>query len=299
MSIIYKYFNWGDEARKILTHQELYFVNADTWKKSGEFDFGFLPLDKSATKVYMENEILKVHNTDPKFYWRWLNVNLHKYFFEDYKLIKSLSTVDKILYEDQLVDKIIAMKLDCMENHPEIYEKEMRKWYFKHTGIFSTSTSNNSPQLWAWKSKLKVPSGSTHQSIINYNAICVGLDLDKVKAILDTVGNYSIAMVKYKEGRNQIAWVGWGDNFFIQRFNSITNTLRGDQVKDILQQQEVRITRFFTDNLSHRDPARYLQLSKDCISEIIIHGKAKQSVKENVNKYAMAIGCKKLSVFNP
>ena len=295
---VYKYFNWGDEARKILTHEELYFVRADTWKKSGEFDFDFLPLDREATRVYMEKEIWKVRNSNPSFYWKWINTNLHQYFFEDYQRIQNYSALEKELYEVTLVEKIINKKLEHMEGNPSVYENEMRKWYFKHTGIFSTSISNSSPQLWEWKSRIKISSGGIHQSVLNFNAVCVGFDLDKVKIKLNSIGNYTIAKVKYQGGRNQIEWAGHGDDFFIQRFNSIANTLPDNQVKDVLQQQEIRITKFFGNKLSDKHPDRYVQLGKDCITEVIVNTKAEQTVKDEVLKYSNKIGCSNVSVFS-
>jgi hypothetical protein len=184
-----------------------------------------------------------------------------------------------------------------MERFPELYAREMRKWYFKHTGIFSTSTSKHSPQLWEWKSKLKVTHKGVTKTIQDFNTVCVGLDLDKIKFKLDQIGNYSISKVKYVDNQNQIEWMGQGDDFFIKRFNSISNTLPSNKVSDILEQEEIRITKFFTNTLSAKHPDRYILIDKNCIVEVLIHQKAEKDVKEEVRKHCMSIGCTNVSVY--
>ncbi len=124
--IVYKYFNWSDEARKILTDQELYFVNARKWKKYGEFDFAFPPLDRVATKKYMEKEIAITRYREPDFYWKGLNLNIVKNFPAAYDKLPHLLTIEKELYETQLVDAIIELRLDHMEANPGFYQDQMR-----------------------------------------------------------------------------------------------------------------------------------------------------------------------------
>jgi len=85
--------------------------------------------------------------------------------------------------------------------------------------------------------------------------------------------------------------------FFIKRFNSISNTLPSSKVSDILEQEEIRITKFFTNTLSAKHPDRYILIDKNCIVEVLIHQKAEKDVKEEVRKHCMSIGCTNVSVY--
>ncbi|MBL7757313.1 MAG: hypothetical protein JNL59_07965, partial [Chitinophagaceae bacterium] len=264
--IVYKYFNWEDtESRKILTERELYFCNARKWKNFGEYSFAFKPIDKLAVYTRLEKLAYKMRNRELPLFEKWFNIHVYKYRI-DTGNPHSLSPIEKDLWEVQIVDQIIQHRVDEIARNTPAYELATKNFYYKRTGIFSTSLTKDSQQLWDWK--------NTYQHNYNGSAVCVGLDLAKIKSKLDVIRNYSLGPVKYEESINEVDFTGSTDDFFVDRLNSITFTLKKDAVAGITEQQELRIMRFLTDKVSPNCPDRFLKLDDDCITEIIVHAGA-------------------------
>ncbi len=286
-SKVFKYFNWDDvEAKKILTEREMYFCNAKKWKNYGEYDFQFNAVDKYETYNATEAAVYKMRKEDFKLYERWFNIHIIK-FQIDVGVPDKLSVIERDLWEVQMVDKIIQHRVLDMINNKNVYEASTKNFYYRHTGIFSTSLTSQSKQLWEWKKNYKNSN--------NGNAVCVGLDLLKIKDKLDTIGNYSIGMIKYQDGQNEVDFTGTGNAFLVARLNSISFTLRKDVVKDILDQEELRIMKFLTGDLAKKSAGRFMSLNNDFITEIFIHSAATDKTKEEVEGVAKYIDCKSIS----
>ena len=284
LDTIFKYFNWNDlDTRKLLTEKELYFCNADKWKNFGEYSFSFKPIQKQLLYERMERVIYQMRNETGKLYERWFNIHIRKYriYTGNYN---SLTPVEKELWEQQMVDQIMDHRIGEITSNLSDYEKSTKNFYFKRTGIFSTSLSSSSKQLWGWK--------SVYGGISNEDAVCVGLDLNKLKSSLDKIGNYSMGVVRYGEDINEVDFVGTTDTFFVDRLNSITFTLEKNAVADIEEQQELRILKFLRDNKSKRSPERFLKFDSDVITEILVKSSATSAAKEEIEKIAKLHGHK-------
>jgi hypothetical protein len=281
-STVYKYFNWNDtESRKILTERELYFCNAKRWRNYGEYAFGFKVIDKQRTFDRIEKAVYKMRNEDPSLYERWFNIHVYKYKIEvgDYA---SLSLVEKDLWEARVVDEIIVHRVKDIVNNTANYELATRNYYYNRTGIFSTSLSKESKPLWEWK--------RNYRNQANGNAVCVGLNLDKIKGKLDSIGNFSMGIINYGENLNEVEFTGEGNDFLIDQLNSITFTLKNDSVADITDQQELRIMKFLTGDISKKSTDRFLKLDDDYITEIIVHTGATKEAKDEIEATAKSIG---------
>ncbi|HMJ46805.1 MAG TPA: hypothetical protein VK498_05715 [Ferruginibacter sp.] len=286
LDILYKYFNWSDlGSRKILTEQEIYFCNAKKWKNYGEFDFTFKDINPESLRKEIKYNVERMQWENPKQHEKWFNVHLHKYKI-DFSKYSTLQPVEKDLYEAEVQEKIIDRRVGDIINNPEIYERNTRTFYFTRTGIFSTSLSKESSQLWGWK--------QNYNGTKNGNAICIGLDFDKLKTILDTVGNYTLGSVNYQGKQNEVDFIGTGNTFLINRLNSITYTLPEDAVENIEEQQEVRILKFLTNDTSDKSTERFLKLKYDCIKEIIIHSNTSNDTQDEIRQIAKVIGCANL-----
>ncbi|TAD87153.1 MAG: hypothetical protein EAY75_06425 [Bacteroidetes bacterium] len=195
-----------------------------------------------------------------------------------------------LLWEPQMVDSIVWHRTMDIINNPKDSEISTRKFYFKRTGIFSTSVVKDSNQLWEWK--------QTYQQKHNGNAVCIGLDLTKIKNKLDTIGNYSLGQISYQDSQNEIDFIGFGNTFLIDRLNNITFTLSKNSVDNILEQQELRIMKFLTTDTSKKSAERFFYLEPDFITEIIIHSNATDEAKKEIEAIGKKIGCNNLTYFN-
>lgn len=289
-STLYKYFNWNDlDSRKILTEQELYFCNASRWKNYGEFDFKFKPINQDALRNEIRNQVQEMERVDHKRYERWFNIHLHIYQI-DFSKYTTLPSYEKDLYEVQVREDMIEKRVQDILTNPLVYEKATKQFYFQRTGIFSTSFTKESLQLWSWKQNYKGEN--------NGNAVCIGLDLKKLRSKLDTIGNYTLGQVEYQKQKNEIDFMGMGNAFLINRLNSITYTLPKKFVNEIEKQKEIRILKFLTNDTSKKSPERFIKLEHDYITEIVIHANASDIAKQEIREVADAIGCTNLSSFN-
>jgi hypothetical protein len=147
--------------------------------------------------------------------------------------------------------------------------------------------TNNSKQLWDWK--------SYHNQKLTNNAVCIGLDLAKIKRRLDGIGNYSLGMVHYDEQINEVEFIGEGNDFLVDQLNSITFTLKNDAAPNVTEQEELRIMKFLTDDISKRSRGRLVKIDPDFITEILISNNADPKAKKEIEELAIAIGCNRLA----
>ncbi len=281
--IVYKYFNWQDPlAKRILTEREMYFCNANRWKNFGEYDFDFKKPNLKALHEEIEKTAYRVRNKDFQEYRRWVehHINLYKIDIGD---PSALSPIELELWEVRVVNEITKHRAAEMLDNTSEYAKSTRKFFFEHTGIYSTSLINNSAQLWGWK--------QTFKHVNNGAAICIGLNMNRIKTQLDQVGNYSIGMVNYKAERNEVELAGSGSQFLIDRLNHITLTLKGDAVKDLSDQEELRILKFLTGDVSDKSPDRFMTLEPDAITEVIVHTNTSDNEKEEITAIARRLDC--------
>ena len=288
---IYRYFNWSDtDARKILSEREMYFCNAKKWKNFGEFDFNFALLNYKELKSEIEINVIRMRKDDHLQYERWFNLHLRMYKI-DFSKYLVLGESERDLLQAQVEDELISRRATEIINNRTLYERAMRQFYFKRTGIFSTSSVLNSKQLWEWKGRFNGHS--------NNNAVCIGLDSEILKARLDVAGNYSFGEVKYNGLRNQVSFVGSSADFLTNRLNSIAYTLPINTVPNIEQQSEVRILKFLPGNTSDKSTDRFLKLPDEAITRIIIDQNASSATKENILDIAEKIGCVNVTSFDP
>ena len=286
-SIVFKYFNWDDiESRRILTDRELYFCNAKRWKNYGEYAFKFKPINKQKAYEKIESVAYKMRNENFKLFEKWFNIHVYKYKI-DVGNYSSLSSVEKDLWETHIVDEIIRHRVKDIVSNQIDYETSTKNYYYNRTGIFSTSLTKNSKQLWDWKS------GYRQQS--NGNAVCIGLDLAKIKQKLDSIGNFSLGVIKYGESLNEVEYIGSGNDFLINQLNSITFTLKKDSAVNIAEQEELRIMKFLAEDISKQSPDRFLKLEDDFITEILVHTDVTSEAKNEIETIAKSIGCSNLT----
>lgn len=286
-STVYKYFNWNDiESRKILTELEMYFCNAKRWKNYGEYGFAFKPIDKQKAFERIEKGAYKMRNSNLPLFEKWFNIHIHK-FKIDIGDPTTLSWIEKDLWEVRITDEIIKNRVYDIVNNKADYETSIKSYYYNRTGIFSTSLTNNSKQLWDWKSHY-------NQKLTN-NVVCIGLDLTKVKNKLDDVRNYSLGLVRYGEQLNEVEFIGEGNDFLVDQLNSITFTLKNDVVAKVREQEELRIMKFLTYDISKRSPERFMKIDPDCITEIIISNIADIKAKKEIEELAAKIGCSNIA----
>lgn len=288
--IVYKYLNWNDaDSKKILTENELYFCNAQKWKNYGEYAFKYKPIDKQVLHDSIEKEVYEMRNKNFPLFEKWFNIHLYKYKI-DFGEPQNFTAMERdLLWEPQMVDNIVWHRTMDIIKNPEEAEISTRKFYYKRTGIFSTSKVKNSNQLWEWK--------QTYQQKHNGNAVCIGLDLTKIKKKLDCIGNYSLGQISYQDSQNEIDFIGFGNAFLIDRLNSITFTLAKNSVDNILEQQELRIMKFLTGDISKKSPERFLYLEPDFLTEIIVHSNATNEAKEEIESISKKNGCNNLTYF--
>lgn len=285
-STVYKYFNWDDtESRKILTELEMYFCNAKRWKNYGEYAFAFKPIDKQKAFDRIEKSVYEMRNRNLPLFEKWFNIHIHK-FMIDVGNPSTLSWVEKDLWEARITDEIIKHRVYDIVNNKVDYETSIKSYYYNRTGIFSTSLTNSSKQLWDWKSNYK-------QKLTN-NAVCIGLDLAKIKKKLDGLRNYSLGFVKYGDQLNEVEFIGEGNDFLVDQLNSITFTLKNDAAPNVTEQEELRIMKFLTDDISKRSPERFMKIDPDFITEIIISNNADSKAKREIEELAAKIGCSNL-----
>lgn len=286
-SKVFRYFNWNDiESRKILTEREIYFCNAKRWKNYGEYAFTFKPIDKQKAFKRIDQIIHEMRNQNSSLFEKWFNIHIYKYKIEVGNP-NSLRPSDKDLWETRIVDEIIRHRVIDIENNRTDYETSTKQYYYNRTGIFSTSLTKNSNQLWDWK--------SNYNRKRTDNAVCIGLDLTKIKKKLDETGNYSLGIVQYGEQLNEVEFIGSGNDFLVEQLNSITFTLKNDAALNVTEQEELRIMKFLTEDISKRSPGRFLKIENDFITEILISDKADQSTKREIGDLAKTIGCSNLS----
>jgi hypothetical protein len=282
--VIYKYVNWDDHlARRILTDREMYFTGAERWKKYGEFDFDFIEPDPELLRQEMVRLAYQLRNSgDKEKYHRWFEGWVKQYNIEMGD-ISNYTWIELDLWEVRIIDLIIHHRVAEMLDNTSAYALSTKQFFFDHTGIYATSLVNDSPQLWAWKQYYK--------KAIPGNAVCVGLDLEKIKGALDAVGNYSLGFVDYKDVKNEVDFLASGDKMLVDRLNRITFTLKDDAVKDLPEQEELRILKFFAGDTLPEEPDRSLQLGNDFITEIIVHENANATTKEETRALANQLGC--------
>jgi hypothetical protein len=259
----------------------MYFCNARRWKNIGEYDFSFIKPDPEKLRQETENIIYKVRNSNFQDYKEWLEHHVHK-FGIDIGEPEKLTWIELDLWEARMVDEITRHRVREMLDNTSDYAVSTRDFFFKNTGIYSTSLVKDSPQLWGWKQNYK---GAERG-----NAVCIGLDLGKVKAKLDSVGNYSLGMVNYKSETNEVDFLASGSQLLIDRLNRITFSLNESSVQDLTEQEEFRMLRFLTGDASAESPDRFLKLDPDCITEIIVHVNASNETKHAVEAIAKAMG---------
>lgn len=282
-STVFKYFNWDDtESRKVLTEREMYFCNAKRWKNYGEYAFSFKPIDKQRAFERIEKIAYKMRNENLLLFEKWFNIHIHKYKIEVGNPDK-LSWIEKDLWEARITDEIIKHRVYDIVNNQTNYETSIKNYYYNRTGIFSTSLTKNSKQLWDWKS-------SYNQKLTN-NTVCIGLDLSKIKKKLDGLGNYSLGLVKYGEQFNEVEFIGEGNEFLVDQLNSITFTLKNDAVSNVTEQKELRMMKFLTEDISKRSPGRFMKIDPDFITEILISNKADSRTQKEIEEIAKEIGC--------
>jgi hypothetical protein len=286
-STVYKYFNWNDsESRKILTELEMYFCNAKRWKNYGEYAFAFKPIDKQKAFERIEKVAYEMRNSNLPLFEKWFNIHIHKF-----KIAvgnpSALSWIEKDLWEARITDEIIKHRVYDIANNKADYEASIKSYYYNRTGIFSTSLTYNSKQLWDWKSYY-------NQKLTN-NAVCIGLDLAKVKKQLDSIGNYSLGLVQYDEQLNEVEFIGEGNDFLVDQLNNITFTLKNDAAPKVTEQEELRIMKFLTNDISKRSPERFMKIDPDFITEIIFSNNADSTTKKEIEELAAKIGCSNLN----
>lgn len=286
--VVYKYFNWNDKkSNKILTSREIYFCNASKWASFGEYEFQFNQVNPEELRSEVSKNIWNLHNSDFKHFEIWFNLHLriYKINFDRYH---KLNTLDRDQYLTDTIERLIDSRTkDILANKP-VYERAMRKFYFKHTGIFSTSLVNNSKSLWEWKKCFEEQ---------NNDVVCIGLDTEIILEKLNSVGNFTFGVVNYQGLKNKVDLLGAGDDFIISRLNSISHTLPKNIGKDITDQHELRIMKFISSNTTEKSIERFLQLDDSCVTEIIIHRKANSIVKREVKKIAESINCSNISYY--
>lgn len=286
-STVFKYFNWDDtESRKVLTEQEMYFCNAKRWKNYGEYAFSLKPIDKQRAFERIEKVANKMRNENLPLFGKWFNIHIHKYKIEVGNP-NILSWVEKDLWEARITDEIIKHRVNDIVNNQADYEKSIKNYYYNRTGIFSTSLTNNSKQLWDWKSNY-------NQKLTN-NTVCIGLDLSKIKKKLDGLGNYSLGLVQYDEQLNEVEFIGEGNEFLVDQLNSITFTLKNDAAPNVTEQEELRIMKFLTEDISKHSPGRFMKIDPDFITEILISKKVDSKAKKEIEELAKEIGCSNLA----
>ncbi len=284
---VFKYINWDDvESRKILTDREMYFCNAKRWKNYGEYAFTFKPIDKQKAFERIEQVAYKMRNENLPLFEKWFNVHIYKYKI-NVGNPSSLSSIEKDLWEARMVDEIIKHRVNDILNNQTDYETSTKQYYYNRTGIFSTSLTKSSKQLWDWK--------RNYNQQLNNNAVCIGLDLSKIKERLDSIGNYSLGIVQYEEHLNQVEYIGSGNDFLVDQLNSITFTLKNDAAFNVTEQEELRIMKFLTEDISKRSPGRFMKIDNDFITEILVCDNATTNTKTEIEKLANDIGCNKLS----
>ncbi|PZP43323.1 MAG: hypothetical protein DI598_15920 [Pseudopedobacter saltans] len=286
-SVVYKYFNWDDlESRKILTQREMYFCNAQKWKNYGEYAFTFKPIDKQKAFERIEQIAYKMRNTNLHQFEKWFYTHIYKYKI-DAGNPELLNSIELDLWEARIVDEIIKHRVDDTINNSAAYEKLTKRNYFNRTGIFSTSLTKNSKQLWHWK--------SIYDKQLNNKAVCIGLNLDKINQRMSEIGNYSLGIIQYGESTNQVEYIGSGNDFITNQLNSIVFTLKNDAVSNITEQEELRITKVLIEDLSKMSPERFVTIDNDFITEILVSDKAPANVKNEIEEFAKSIGCANLS----
>jgi len=282
-STVFKYFNWNDtESRKILTQRELYFCNARRWGNYGEYAFKFKPIDKQKAFERIEKTAYKMRNENLPLFEKWFNIHIYKYKI-DVGDHANLSSIEKDLWEARIVDEIIRHRVYDIVGNQEDYETSTKQYYYNRTGIFSTSLTKNSKQLWDWK--------SNYNQQPNGNAVCIGLNLAKIKQKLDGIGNYSLGIVQYGEHLNEVEYIGSGNDFLVDQLNSITFTLKNDAAFNVREQEELRIMKFLTEDISKRSPGRFMKIDDDFITEILVSNNATSEAKTEIEAMAKSIGC--------
>ncbi len=277
-STVYKYFNWNDtESRKILTELEMYFCNAKRWTNYGEYAFAFKPIDKQKAFNRIEKVAYEMRNSNLPLFEKWFNIHVHKFKIHVGNP-HTLSCIEKDLWEVRITNEIIKHRVYDIANNKADYEASIKSYYYGRTGIFSTSLTNNSKQLWDWKSYYK-------QKLTN-NAVCISLDLAKVKKQLDSLRNYSLGLVKYGEQLNEVEFIGEGNDFLVDQLNSITFTLKNDAAPKVTEQEELRIMKFLTSDISKRSPERFMKIDPDFITEIIISSNSDSTTKKEIEQLA-------------
>lgn len=276
---IYRYFSWNDaESKKILTQKEIYFCNALKWKNFGEYDFKFRTIDPKKLHDDIEKTAYHMRNHEPKVFERWFNIHIIIYKI-DVGTPPNLGSVDRDLWENQIIDRIVWFRIEQIMNNQDSYVDQTKKFYYRHTGIFSTSLVKDSKQLWRWKDAYK-------------DSVCIGLNLSEIKKQLDKIGNYTMGPVIYNENLNEIDFAVFGESLIIDRLNSLTFTIKDDSVADIVEQQEFRIMKFLSKDVSKASQERFLHLNDDCIEEIVVHQNISENAKNEITLFANELGIK-------
>lgn len=286
-STVYKYFNWSDtESKKILTEKQIYFCNAKRWQNYGEYNFNFKTIDRQQAFEIIEVAVYNMRNREFHLFEKWFHIHAYKYKI-DLSSYDRLSEIERDHWEVRIIDEIIWHRVADIVNNRQKYETSIKNYYFNRTGIFSTSLVKDSEQLWAWKNNYKQE--------INGNAVCIGLNLPSIKQRLDEIGNYSLGVIKYEENTNEVEFIGTGNDFLVNQLNSITFTLQKDAALNITEQQEVRIMKFLTRDMSKRSPERFMAIDDDFIMEIIVSSSASDVTKKEIEEIAKNIGCTNLT----
>lgn len=280
---VFKYFNWNDvESRKVLTERELYFCNAKRWRNYGEYAFKFKPIDKKKAFERIEKIAYKMRNENLPLFEKWFNIHIYKYKIDVGDFAK-LSSIEKDLWEVRIIDEIIWHRVHDLLDNKEKYEASAKDYYYSRTGIFSTSLTESSKQLWDWK--------SNYNQQPNGNSVCVGLNLSLIKRKMEEVGNYSLGIVRYGETLNEVEFIGSGNDFLIDQLNSITFTLKDNSAFNITEQQELRIMKFLAEDISKRSPGRFIKIANNVITEILVSKKASFEARAEIEVVAQNIGC--------
>jgi hypothetical protein len=270
--IIYRYINWNDTgSKRLLSANEFFFYSAEKWKNDGEYDFELLGFTREKVADIVLDIAIDMHNTDFKQYELWMNVQAQKYGIDLHRLLPAELDLADQHFADQIAKERVS--------NPERFIEGQRQLYFERTGIISFSKTKYSCNLWTSK-----------RTAISDNVICVGLNLEKIKARLIKEANCIMSDVIYSDDLHKY------ELFFDKSgYKSMLQLLK---VSFALKTQykledEIRIQRLFVDNTAESEERRII-LPNDVFEEVIISKEADEVSCAEIMKLVDEKGIKKI-----